>query len=277
MAICPEFAQEDKWEAFLERTDATKSTSHEFLDYSWSYGQAEDDDGMMRECVTLRLPLRPDTEPRHIKAKLKPSSLDVTVQGEELFKDRFVDDKWLSTEDSYWEIETKTAEDGSRQRGLKYLLYLRHDYPKYLAGALFQSELTKLGSAKADNSETAEDTVDARIRAVALLREQEPRRDKDVYFSDEEEWSDFECDGCGSRSVQVTKKAGDGEFKVYCNDCPYVAVANLNKEAPSLRRQQEVDEARARKKKDKERQKLLEAIAKQDALASELAALEAVD
>merc|ERR1712217_108622 len=106
-----------------------------------------------------------------------------------------------------------------------------------------------------------DDTADTRIQKIANLKEPEPRREEDVYFSEEEEFSEYECEGCGSKSVQVCKKADDREFKVYCNDCPYVSVADMFKEAPSIRRQREVDEARARKKKEKERKKLAEALA----------------
>ena len=36
---------------------------------------------------------------------------------------------------------------------------------------------------------------------VANLKEPEPRREADVYFSEEEEFSEYECEGCGSKSV----------------------------------------------------------------------------
>merc|ERR1712061_117988 len=105
------------------------------------------------------------------------------------------------------------------------------------------------------------------------MKEPEPRREEDVYFSEEEEFSEYECEGCGSKSVNVMKKADDREFKVYCNDCPYVSSADMGKEAPSIRRQREIDEARARKKKEKERKKL-EKLAIQDEVPVDLAELE---
>eukprot|EP00913_Durusdinium_trenchii_P010283 g9644.t1 len=92
-------------------------------------------------------------------------------------------------------------------------------------------------------------------------RKEVKETEADVYFSEEEEFSEYECEGCGSKSVNVMKKAEDRCFKVYCNDCPYVSVADMNKEAPSIRRQREIDEARARKKKEKEQKKLAEKLA----------------
>merc|ERR1712186_6077 len=109
------------------------------------------------------------------------------------------------------------------------------------------------------------------------MKEPEPRREEDVYFSEEEEFSEYECEGCGSKSVNVMKKADDREFKVYCNDCPYVSAADMGKEAPSIRRQREVDEARARKKKEKERKKKAQMIAIEDQVPVDLAELEEVD
>eukprot|EP00434_Breviolum_minutum_P010060 symbB.v1.2.008874.t1/scaffold488.1/size197422/7 len=73
------------------------------------------------------------------------------------------------------------------------------------------------------------------------------------------------------------KKAEDRCFKVYCNDCPYVSIADMNKEAPSIRRQREIDEARARKKKEKEQKKLAEKLAIEDKVPVDLAELEEVD
>mmetsp|Transcript_79947 Transcript_79947/g.97856 ORF Transcript_79947/g.97856 Transcript_79947/m.97856 type:complete len:114 (-) Transcript_79947:29-370(-) len=112
---------------------------------------------------------------------------------------------------------------------------------------------------------------------IANLKEPEPRREADVYFSEEEEFSEYECEGCGSKSVNVMKKAEDRCFKVYCNDCPYVSIADMNKEAPSIRRQREIDEARARKKKEKEQKRLAEKLAIEDKVPVDLAELEEVD
>merc|ERR1712060_22889 len=131
------------------------------------------------------------------------------------------------------------------------------------------------GGAEVDD-DSDDDTADTRIRQIANLKEPEPRRDEDVYFSEEEEFSDYECEGCGSKSVNIMKKAEDREFKIYCQDCPYVSKADMCKEAPSIRRQREIDEARARKKKEKERKKL-EKLAIQDEVPIDLAELEEVD
>lgn len=271
MAIQPEFEHEDVWEQFLERTDPRKRVQKTFQNYSWSFGKDEDDAGFSRECVILEIAVARDVEPRHIAAKLSPLQLKLTVSGKEVINDKFTDDRWLSTEDSYWELETKTNKSGERCKNIRYLLFLRSDCPKYITGALFEKEQPD-GQAESDD-----DTVDSRIRMIANVKEPEPRREADVYFSEEEEFSDYECEGCGSKSVSVMKKAEDREFKVYCNDCPYVSVADMNKEAPSIRRQREIDEARARKKKEKERKKQAEKLALLDKVPVDLAELEEVD
>jgi len=266
MAIQPEFEHEDEWENFLDKTNPRKRVQKNFQSYSWSFGLDEDDEGFNRECVILEVAVDRETEPRQVKAKLTPSHLKLEVTGKDLVNDSFIDSRWLDVDDSYWELETKTSKAGERSKSIRYLLYLRRDCPKYITGALFEKE--KKGD---DLDESDDDTADTRIRMVANLKEPEPRRDADVYFSEEEEFSDYECEGCGSKSVQVMKKADDREFKVYCNDCPYVAAAALFKEAPSIRRQREIDEARARKKKDKERKKLAEKLAIQDEVPVDLA------
>merc|ERR1712113_1135006 len=143
-----------------------------------------------------------------------------------------------------------------------------------MGGTLFEKEKQALPPGHDDSDD---DTADNRIRTIANLKEPEPRRDEDVYFSEEEEFSEYECEGCGSKSVNVMKKAEDREFKVYCNDCPYVSAADMGKEAPSIRRQREIDEARAREKKEKEKKKLAEKLAIQDHVPVDLAELEEVD
>merc|ERR1712136_249085 len=168
------------------------------------------------------------------------------------------DDRWLSLEESYWELETKTNSAGERQRNIKYNLFLRVDCPKYITGALFEKEKVPLGLGDDDSDD---DTADNRIRTIANLKEPEPRRDDDVYFSEDEEFSDYECEGCGSKSVECMKRSEDRELKIYCNDCPYVSSANVYKEAPSIRRQREVDEARAKKKKEKDMREKAERLA----------------
>mmetsp|Transcript_41182 Transcript_41182/g.106550 ORF Transcript_41182/g.106550 Transcript_41182/m.106550 type:complete len:276 (-) Transcript_41182:18-845(-) len=275
MAIQPEFEQEDQWEEFLDKTDPRKRVTKEFSNYSWSFGRDEDDEGFTRDCVIMEVAASKDTEPRQVKAKLTPSHLTLEIAGKEIINDDFVDSRWLDVEDSYWELETKTNKAGERVKNIRYIMYLRSDCPKYITGSLFEKEKQQLPAGQQDDSD--DDTADARLRTIANLKEPEPRREADVYFSEEEEFSDYECEGCGSKSVNVMKKADDRQFKVYCNDCPYVSVADMGKEAPSIRRQREVDEARARKKKEKERKQLMEKLAIQDQVPVDLAELEEVD
>lgn len=244
MAIKPQFEQEDEWESFLDKTDSRARVENSHGKYSWSFGH-DDDDGLMRECVILQVPVQLDTVARQVTAKLTPSKLMLQVQGEIVIDDNFTDDRWMSKDDSYWELETISNNTGGRMKRLRYVLYVRSDCPKYITGALFEKE-------KAANEDSDDDTIDTRMRRIANLKEPEPRRDEDIYFSDEEDFSDPECESCGSKNVKVMKKAEDREFKVYCNDCPFFSPANMNKEAPSLRRQREIDEARARKQKHKD-------------------------
>jgi len=273
MAIKPTFEKEDEWEDFLDKTNPTKRLHRHFKGYSWSFGRDEDDEGFTRDCVILEVTIPRDTEPRQVKAKLTTSHLTLTVQQQELINEDFADTRWLGLDDSYWELATETDKAGVRKKLLKYYLYVRQDCPKYITGALFEKERSELGL----ENESDDDTVDTRIRTIANLKEPEPRRDDDVYFSEEEEFSDFECEGCGSRSVQCMKKADDREFKIYCNDCPYVSVANLCKEAPSIRRQREIDEAREKKRKDKELKKKKEKLALEDEVPLDLTELQEVD
>lgn len=257
----------------MAKADPRKRVQKDFQSYSWSFGRDEDDSGFTRECVILEVPAQRDTEPRHVNAKLSCSHLLLKVHNKEVINDKFTDSRWLNVEDSYWELETKTNAAGERIKNIRYLLFLRSDCPKYITGALFEREKQNAeGLAESDD-----DTADSRIRRIANLKEPEPRREADVYFSEEEEFSDYECLGCGSKSVNVMKKSEDREFRVYCNDCPYVSVADMNKEAPSIRRQREIDEARARKKKEKERKKQAEKLALEDKVTVDLAELEEVD
>lgn len=280
MAIKAPFEQEDAWEEFLERTNPNKKVQKACEAYAWTYGRDEDDEGMTRECVILEVPVKRETEPRNVEAKLTSRHLTLRVHKEEVINDDFCNDRWLSVEDSYWEFELKTdKKSGQRRKNIRYLLYMRADCPQYLSGPLFENERRQQedeGTAQQEDDDC--DTADARIRAVADMKEPEPRRDEDVYFSEDDEFSEPECDGCGSKTVQVMKKAEDREFKVYCSDCPYVSVANMQKEARSIRRQREVDEAREKKRKEKEKKRLAEKLAIQDAPpATELAQLEEVD
>eukprot|EP00928_Gymnodinium_smaydae_P030359 TRINITY_DN22608_c0_g1_i1.p2 TRINITY_DN22608_c0_g1~~TRINITY_DN22608_c0_g1_i1.p2 ORF type:complete len:283 (+),score=93.33 TRINITY_DN22608_c0_g1_i1:350-1198(+) len=267
MALRPTFACEDKWEEFLEKTDPKKCTRHVCGRYSWKAGRAEDDEGFMRECVDLEVPVALDVEPKQIRAKLKPGTLELSVAGQEVINDSFADSGWLSVEDSYWELETRKAAGGERRKFMRYFLYLRADCDKYITDALFAAERARAAEAAtaapaaaspaegavaladdaADSALADVATADARIRAAAELREEEPHRDDDVYFSEDDEFSDYECEGCGSKSVKVIKKAEEREFKVYCDDCPHVSKADLVREARSIRRQKEVAAARAAK------------------------------
>lgn len=274
MAIQPEFEHEDAWEEFLGKTDPRKRVEKKFKGYTWSFGLDEDDDGFTRDCVILEVPVERETEPRHVKTKLTPSLLKLEINSNVVVDDKFCDSRWLDVEASHWELEAKTDKSGERRKNLRYLLYVRSDCPKYITGALFEKEKTAAAGQEEDSDD---DTADTRIRQIANLKEQEPRRAEDVWFSEEEEFSDYECEGCGSKSVQVMKKADDREFKIYCNDCPFVSKADLGKEAPSIRRQREIDEARARKKKEKERRKVAAKLAIQDQVPVDLAELEAVD
>lgn len=272
MAIKPEFENEDEWEKFLEKTDSRKRVVKNFQNYSWSFGRDEDDEGFMKECVILEVPVKREVEPRQVIAKLTPSKLTLTVQGREVIGDSFVDDRWLCTDESYWELETKTDRVGERTKNIRYLLYLRSDCPKYITGSLFEKEKEAAGDVESDD-----DTADSRIRTIANMKEPEPWRDDDVYFSEEEEFSEYECEGCGSRSVQVMKKSDDREFKCYCNDCPYVSSADMGKEPASIKRQREIEKARARKKKEKEQKLQAEKLALEDQIPVDLAELEEVD
>eukprot|EP00927_Polykrikos_kofoidii_P056327 TRINITY_DN50474_c0_g1_i1.p1 TRINITY_DN50474_c0_g1~~TRINITY_DN50474_c0_g1_i1.p1 ORF type:complete len:286 (-),score=61.41 TRINITY_DN50474_c0_g1_i1:75-932(-) len=285
MAIKADFDCEDKFNAFLERTDAKKVVKNEVKDYSWTFGRDEDDEGFTREVVTLEVPVSRDTEPKHVKVKLTPSSLVLTVMGRDIINDRFTDHRWLCVEDSYWELGAKTSPSGEKLRNLKYLLFLRSDYPKYVSGPLFEKERAALSSngtkegsdCNVGDSDDEADTADARLRMVAGIKEEDPHRDKDIWFSSEDEFSEDECEGCGSKSVNVTKKAEDREFKIYCDDCPYVGKARMYKEAKSYQRQEAVKEARMRKKLEKERKARSEKLAIENSAPVEVSQLEHVD
>jgi hypothetical protein len=253
MAIRPEFEHEDAWDDFLAKTDPRKRVEKVFKSYTWSFGRDEDDEGFTRECVILEVACSHETETKQVQAKLTPKHLKLSVQGKEVIDDDFTDETWLDVQDSYWELEGKKDKAGQKIKNLRYLLYVRSDCPKYITGALFHRETLEQPGDKEDEDD---DNVDKRIREIANVKEPEPRRDDDVWFSEEEDFSEPECAACGSKNVQVMKKAEDREFKVYCSDCGHASKADLHKEAPSIRRQREIDEARARKKEEKERKQL---------------------
>ncbi|CAE6951987.1 unnamed protein product [Symbiodinium natans] len=162
MAIQPEFEYEDEWEAFLDKTDPRKRLEKKFQNYTWSFGVDEDDEGFTRDCVQLEVPTRRETEPRHVQAKLTSRHLKLTVHGEDVIDDDFSDERWLSVEDSYWELETKTNKAGERIKSIRYLLYLRNDCTKYITKTLFDKEKQELSPAEDDSDD---DTADTRIKA----------------------------------------------------------------------------------------------------------------
>lgn len=244
MSIKPEFEHEDEWEDFLHKTDVRNKVKKEFRNYSWTFGKDEDDDGFMRECVILEIGVDRETEPRHVAAKLTSSSLMLKVRNQQIISDRFMDTGWLNVEDSYWELETKTDKTGERKRNIRYILCVRTDFPKYISSVLFEREKLMNGCEEVDD-----DSVQDRLETIGNLKEPEPHRDDDIYFSEDDEFSEPECEACGSRSVHNIKKANDKEFKVHCDDCPHVSLVE-QKLPRSVRRQRVIDEARARKRKE---------------------------
>jgi len=278
MAIKPEFEHEDEWEAFLSKTDATKRVQKSCKNYTWSFGRDEDDEGFTRECVVLEVSCSRDLDPKSVKAKLTPSHLTLTVQGKEIINDDFTDDRWLDVQDSYWELEAKADKAGERIKNLRYLLYLRTDCPKYITGALFERERWEQETDTMLPEDSDDDTADNRIRQIANVKEPEPRRDADIWFSEEEVFTENECENCGSKSVDVMKKAEDREFKMFCRDCGHAGKADLFKKPRSIRRQDEIDAKRKKKQKEKERKKLEEQRAiEEQAIPADLEQLEEVD
>merc|ERR1712187_860827 len=98
-----------------------------------------------------------------------------------------------------------------------------------------------------------EDNIDVRLRMIAKMKEPEPYRDADIWFSDTEEEEERWCDGCGSSRVVVMKKHTDSKYMKYCNDCPFVSPAKENPLPTGLMKQADIDEKRARKKRLKAR------------------------
>ncbi|CAK9019918.1 E3 ubiquitin-protein ligase RING1 (RING finger protein 1) (RING-type E3 ubiquitin transferase RING1), partial [Durusdinium trenchii] len=169
---CAVYTREhDAWEAFLEKTDPRKRVEKKFEKYTWSFGIDEDDEGFTRDCVILEVAATRETEPRHVQAKLTSKHLRLTLHGDLIIDDDFSDERWLSVEDSYWELETKTNKSGERIKNIRYLLYLRNDCTKYITKTLFEQE-------RQDSCEDSDDdTADARIKMIANLKEPEPRRE----------------------------------------------------------------------------------------------------
>eukprot|EP00930_Biecheleria_cincta_P017778 TRINITY_DN14025_c0_g1_i1.p1 TRINITY_DN14025_c0_g1~~TRINITY_DN14025_c0_g1_i1.p1 ORF type:complete len:339 (-),score=87.98 TRINITY_DN14025_c0_g1_i1:82-1098(-) len=246
----PQYDQEDEWNEFLERTDTSKV--HDFGRYWWTYGRDEDDDGYLREAVFLEVPLRKDVEAKHIRAHLSTRHLKLLVQGEALLDEDFEDSKWLNVGESYWEIEVKEIKK-VRRKVLRYVLYILMECPKYITQWLFLSEKKEDDGRYLDQEDEEEDNVDDRLRLIAKMKEPEPYRDADIWFSETEEEEERWCDGCGSTRVVVMKKHSDAKYMKYCNDCPFVSPAKETGLPTGLLKQRDIDEKRSRKNRLKER------------------------
>lgn len=244
--LAPEYEQEDEWREFLERTDTSKV--HDFGRYWWTYGRDEDEDGYLREAVFLEVPLRKDVEAKHLKVKLTTKRLQVLVQGQALLDEEFEDQKWLNVGESYWEIEVKEVKK-VRRKLLRYVLYILMDCPKYITRWLFLSEKMEDDGRYIDQEDEEEDTIDDRLRLIGKMKEPEPYRDIDIWFSETEEEEERWCDGCGSTRVVIMKRHADTRYMKYCNDCPFVSPAKQNDLPTGLMKQKDIDEKRARKRR----------------------------
>mmetsp|Transcript_51992 Transcript_51992/g.137343 ORF Transcript_51992/g.137343 Transcript_51992/m.137343 type:complete len:336 (+) Transcript_51992:104-1111(+) len=244
--LSPQYDQEEEWQEFCERTDMSKV--HDFGRYWWRYGRDEDDDGFLREAVFLEVPLRKDVEAKHVRANLTVRHLQLTVQGDVVLEEDFEDSKWLNVGESYWEIEVKEVKK-VRRKVLKYVLYIMMDCPKYITQWLFLCEKTEDDGRYIDQNDEEEDNIDDRLRLIAKMKEPEPYRDTDIWFSETEEEEERWCDGCGSTRVVVMKKHTDSKYMKYCNDCPFVSPAKENPLPTGLMKQKDIDEKRARKKR----------------------------
>mmetsp|Transcript_93751 Transcript_93751/g.190881 ORF Transcript_93751/g.190881 Transcript_93751/m.190881 type:complete len:339 (+) Transcript_93751:140-1156(+) len=244
--LTPSYDQEEEWHEFCERTDMAKV--HDFGRYWWRYGRDEDDDGYLREAVFLEVPIRKDTEAKHVRASLTPKKLFLTVYGDTVIDEEFEDCKWLNVGESYWEIEIKEVKK-VRRKVLRYTLYILMDCPKYITQYLFLSEKTEDDGRFVNQEDEEEDNIDDRLRMIAKMKEPEPYRDADIWFSETEEEEERWCDGCGSTRVVVMKKHTDSKYMKYCNDCPFVSPAKENLLPTGLMKQKDIDEKRARKKR----------------------------
>merc|ERR1712060_1023899 len=178
--------------------------------------------------------------------------LTITVFGDKLIDEDFDDFKWLNVGESYWEIEVKDVKK-VRRKVLRYVLYILMDCPKYITQWLFLSEKTEDDGRFVDQNEEEEDNIDDRLRLIARMKEPEPYRDADIWFSDTEEEEERWCDGCGSTRIVVMKKHTDAKYMKYCNDCPFVSPAKDNPLPTGLMKQKDIDEKRARKKRSRAR------------------------
>jgi len=206
----------------------------------------------LREAVFLEVPLRKDIEAKNVRAALGVRHLTITANGEKIIDEDFEDAKWLNTGESYWELEVKEVKK-VRRKVLRYVLYILMDCPKYITQWLFASEKTEDDGRYVDQIEEEEDNIDDRLRMIAKMKEPEPYRDADIWFSDTEEEEERWCDGCGSTRIVVMKKHTDAKYMKYCNDCPFVSPAKEVDLPTGLLKQREVDEKRARKKRLKAR------------------------
>ncbi|CAJ1367811.1 unnamed protein product [Effrenium voratum] len=197
---------------------------HDFGRYWWTYGRDKDDDGQLREAVFLEIPLRKDVEARQIRAHLSMRQLKLVVHGDTVLEEDFEDSKWLDVGESYWEIEVKEVKK-VRRKVLRYVLYVMTECPKYITQWLFASEKKEDDGRYIDQEEEEADNIDDRLRMIAKMKEPEPHRDADIWFSETEEEEERWCDGCGSTRVVIMKKHTDAKYMKYCNDCPFVSPA----------------------------------------------------
>lgn len=243
--LSPQYDQEDEWQEFCERTDTTKV--HDFGRYWWRYGRDEDDDGFLREAVFLEVPLRKDSNAKDVRAHLTTKHLTIKVHGETLIDEHFEDCKWLNVSESYWEIDVKEVKQ-VRRKVLRYTLYILMNCPKYISRWLFLTEKTEDDGRFVDQCED-EDNIDERLRLITRMKEPEPYRDADIWFSETEEEDERWCDGCGSTRVVVMKKPTDSRYMKYCNDCPFISPAKDTSLPTGLLKQRDIDEKRARKQR----------------------------
>lgn len=260
-ALRPSIDDEDEWEEFIKKTRPIGELHKVGKKYVWHFGKDETDEGSVRECVILEVPLKKDVETKEISAKLNVSGIDLRVAGEVVIQDTFESSGWIDVGACYWEIETKQL-GKSRRKVLRWLLFLLKSCPKYITTYLFKSEKSVDNGRFLEDDDSDEDTVDQRIRKLAALKEPEPRRDNDIWFSDEEsdgpESYNKTCDGCGGHAVTTMKRGEDEEWKKFCNECPYVSPARMDPVPPGLRAQLNIDARRAKKKAAKEKRILAE-------------------
>eukprot|EP00928_Gymnodinium_smaydae_P040198 TRINITY_DN27301_c0_g1_i1.p1 TRINITY_DN27301_c0_g1~~TRINITY_DN27301_c0_g1_i1.p1 ORF type:complete len:359 (-),score=86.59 TRINITY_DN27301_c0_g1_i1:57-1046(-) len=243
--LAPKFEQEDAWQEFCDRTAFDRI--HDFGRYWWSYGRDEGDDGFLREAVFLEVPLRKDVQAKHIRAKLTCRHLTLSDGEHVLIDEDFEEQGWLNASDSFWEIEVKDVKK-VRRKVLRYVLYVIMNCEKYITKWLFASERQEDDGRFLDQDEEA-DTVHERLRVIGAMREPEPRRDADIWFSETEEEEERWCDGCSSTRVVVMKRPEDSCYMKYCNDCPFVSPAKHADLPTGLAKQRSIDEKRERKRR----------------------------